>query len=115
MPVAKPIAPAAKAAAPVAKPAPLARPAAPVKGIPLAKPAGAAKPALGDLPFPAPKPKAPPVPAKPAGKPGDIFANLEAMAGGKKPAPKIEDEESGGNVLRISEADLIDPPPDDEK
>jgi pSer/pThr/pTyr-binding forkhead associated (FHA) protein len=121
-PVAKP-APVARPATPVAKPAPVARPAmptakpaAPVKGVPVARPA-AAKPAAEDFQFPAPKRK-PPAPAKTAGKPGDIFSNLEALAGGKKPLPKEladdSDDSGGGKVLRISEEDLIDPP-DDKK
>jgi pSer/pThr/pTyr-binding forkhead associated (FHA) protein len=66
-----------------------------------AKAAPAAKPTLGGKPaFPAPA-----TPKKIVGKPSpaDILASLENMAGKKKPG-----EAKGGDVLQISDDDLLD-------
>ncbi|MBM4019309.1 MAG: FHA domain-containing protein [Planctomycetes bacterium] len=108
-------APPARAAAP-----PAARPAAPAKPAP-AKAAPAARPAAA-APRPQPKPAARPGPAPPPakrGSPADILASLERMAGppkkpvgkppaGQPPKPPAGQQKKGGDVLQISDEDLLD-------
>jgi len=98
------------AAPPAAK-----KPAAPQQPQPKAANLQAA-PAARPQPAPAkPKPALPQPPARPKGAPGDIASTLERLAGGgakaapKQPAAPSTPPKNTGNVLQISDDDLLDP------
>jgi pSer/pThr/pTyr-binding forkhead associated (FHA) protein len=79
----------------------------PVAAKPVAAQPVAAKPVLGAKPAGKPTLAAPAAPKKVVGKPSpaDILSSLEQMAGGKK---KSGGAAKGGDVLQISDDDLLD-------